>query len=328
MIKNISFVVVAKNEKFGINKCLGSLSKMALNDCEIICVDSGSTDGTLGVMKHYAVNSSIIHIYQCKGYVNSAIVRNVGLKHVCKRYIFFVDGDVELDPSFIVEALQLLDSGEADAVTGRLAEKYYPKGFSHVIKSVEDRYKVTSKKSVSYGSGIFITRSQLVKKIGDWDEAFVRNQDIEYTMRLSRHGSFFAIPVSMGTHHTLQYRVRSFEFLTKLYPIFYGIIIKKNFDRPLVLVEFLTNNKWIVKGFVAWLFLIMSLCFIPLFGFYLFWMWLILFLIDHLHAITKKKALVKRFVEHYLYVLIMFLGFFISINKKRPETVSYAVCND
>ena len=35
MISNVSFVVVAKNEEFGIDKCLASLSKMQLNDCEI-----------------------------------------------------------------------------------------------------------------------------------------------------------------------------------------------------------------------------------------------------------------------------------------------------
>ena len=49
-IEGVSFIVIALNEEYGIRKCLSSISKMTLANCEVICVDSNSSDYTLEVM--------------------------------------------------------------------------------------------------------------------------------------------------------------------------------------------------------------------------------------------------------------------------------------
>jgi glycosyltransferase involved in cell wall biosynthesis len=53
MIRHLSFIVIARNEAFAIDKCLASIAAMPMTECEVICVDSASTDDTLEYEKLY-----------------------------------------------------------------------------------------------------------------------------------------------------------------------------------------------------------------------------------------------------------------------------------
>ena len=48
--------------------------------------------------------------------------------------IFFVDGDVELYPEFLSDALAKIQSGEADAVTGKLREIQYTPDYQKELR--------------------------------------------------------------------------------------------------------------------------------------------------------------------------------------------------
>ncbi|MFP4573785.1 MAG: glycosyltransferase family 2 protein, partial [Desulfobacterales bacterium] len=64
MIENISFIVIARNEEFGVNKCLESIATMNPVNCEVICVDSDSSDNTLEVMKSYTGKIDNLRVIQ------------------------------------------------------------------------------------------------------------------------------------------------------------------------------------------------------------------------------------------------------------------------
>ncbi len=89
MIKNISFIVIAKDESFGIEKCLRSLAGMDLNECEVICIDSGSTDDTVNVMKEYTGKIPNYRIIVCAGYCNTSMAMNIGIAKSTMEMIFF-----------------------------------------------------------------------------------------------------------------------------------------------------------------------------------------------------------------------------------------------
>ena len=128
MLIDTSFVVIARNESLAVGKCLNSIASMPLEDCEVICVDSASTDRTLEVMRSYMGNINNLKIVRCSGNVNAAIARNAGIEHATKKYIFFVDGDIELCPDFLQDSLQRMQTHEIDAATGNLDEIIYSKG--------------------------------------------------------------------------------------------------------------------------------------------------------------------------------------------------------
>ena len=67
MVK-ISVIVPVYNVEPYLPQCLDSLIEQTFNDIEIICVNDGSTDGSLNVLNHYAAKDSrikVIHKLKC-----------------------------------------------------------------------------------------------------------------------------------------------------------------------------------------------------------------------------------------------------------------------
>ena len=323
-INDFSFIIVARNEKYSVDKCLRSVVSLALVNCEVICVDSGSSDSTLTVMKSYAADNPIIEIFQCQGYSNSAVARNVGLNHATKEYVFFVDGDVELSAEFVRKSLDMLSNKTADAVTGRLREIYYNDDYSTVLKTVEDRFHIKKQKKIYHSGGCFVTRNSVIRQVGRWDERMTRNQDIDYTLRLSRIACFCAIPISMGTHHSRIYPDRTLQFLRKRYPIYFGILLRKNIDRPLTLVRLMANNTGFLWGaaFCAFTVFLLFLWLIDLISVLsAICLLFVLVACDFVIGHVKKQNITNRFVSHYIYLPLIMRGLLFRLKKDRPTTV-------
>lgn len=99
--RNISFIVVARNEEAAIGHCLDSITRLVLVDCEVICVNSLSTDGTLEIMMAYKDRYPYFTVLSPSDCRNAAAARNCGMKLATKSKIFFVDGDIELNQQFV-----------------------------------------------------------------------------------------------------------------------------------------------------------------------------------------------------------------------------------
>ena len=100
-IENVTFVVIAKNEFYALNLCLKKLASFSLINCQVIAVDSNSTDNTLASMVKYSAHFSDFTVVHSSGYSNSAVARNIGIKYATKKYLFFLDGDVVLSQKFL-----------------------------------------------------------------------------------------------------------------------------------------------------------------------------------------------------------------------------------
>lgn len=321
-LSQISFIVVARNEEFAVRKCLESIASMPLEDCEIICVDSDSSDRTLEVMKDFCWKIDNFCIIKCSGYVNAAIARNTGLKKATKDIIYFVDGDVELNEKFISKALDCIRIGKADIVTGGLSEIYYDDEYQKELRRVKDRFNITSEKTLHFSGGCFMARRSLTEMVGFMDERMERNQDVDYTLRLSRKGGFIAIPVSMGIHHTLEYNERALSYIKQFVPMYYGMILRKNIKYPGSVFYLLKRNKWISSGILFDFLVLVMLVSSVKSGLNLSLLFLLsgIFCVDMIWGMFKHQLLWKRFLMHYIYPLLIVLGIFFSINNKRPGT--------
>ncbi len=88
----VSVIVPVYNVEKYLSKCLDSLVNQTLRDLEIICINDGSTDNSLKILRQYASNDSrIIVIDQKNSGTGSA--RNRGLKVAKGEYIAFADPD-------------------------------------------------------------------------------------------------------------------------------------------------------------------------------------------------------------------------------------------
>ncbi len=98
MSPKISVIIPVYNVEPYLRQCLDSVVNQTMRDIEIICVNDGSTDGSLAILEEYAAQDErITVISQENGGLNAA--RNAGLSRVTGEYIAIVDSDdwVELN---------------------------------------------------------------------------------------------------------------------------------------------------------------------------------------------------------------------------------------
>lgn len=88
----ISVIIPVFNSEEFLNKCLDSLLNQSLTDIEIICVDDGSTDNSLKILKSYANKDDRVKVLTRENN-GAGAARNLGLKYVNGKYILFVDSD-------------------------------------------------------------------------------------------------------------------------------------------------------------------------------------------------------------------------------------------
>ena len=100
MIKKtaVSVIIPVYNTEQYLKQCFDSVCNQTLKDIEIICINDGSTDNSLQIIKEYANkynNIKIINIENAGCYK----ARNTGLETAVGEYIGFVDSDdyIELD---------------------------------------------------------------------------------------------------------------------------------------------------------------------------------------------------------------------------------------
>lgn len=99
----ISVVLPVYNVADYLRKCLDSLVNQTFKDFEVICVNDGSTDLSLGILEGYALTDSRFKIISQENQGLSG-ARNTGIEHVQGDYVLFVDSDDWLEEN----ALELL----------------------------------------------------------------------------------------------------------------------------------------------------------------------------------------------------------------------------
>lgn len=310
-ITQVSFILIAKNEQFALAKSLEAIAQFDMADCDVIFVDSGSTDQTLDVALSFKDKIQGLSVVSITGEQNAATARNEGLKLATKNIVFFVDGDVELNPEFITAGIDKIQNNETDAVFGQLDDYEYDETFSVRNSILKNRTSInTEEKRYSCG-GIFMVKKSIVDEIGSFDDHFVKCQDFDYTLRITKKYRLTAIPISMGVHHTVPYsdasRIKA-EFKNSLF-IYYGKVIRKNLNNSKGCYARL-NSSGHMKGLLILAMLVLGLFFSPL-GY----LSMALILLDALLGVMKGQNVFYRLISHYVAPVYMVYGLIIGIEK-------------
>ena len=97
----VSVIVPVYNTEKYIDECLDSIENQTLKEIEIICINDGSTDNSLQVLKAHQQKDSRIKIIDQKN-AGVCAARNQGIKNAKGTYIAFVDSD-DLIPPYVYE---------------------------------------------------------------------------------------------------------------------------------------------------------------------------------------------------------------------------------
>ncbi len=109
----VSVIVPVYNSSKYLKQCLDSILNQSLREIEIICVDDGSTDDSLEILKDYSVIDNRIIILEQRNQ-GAGVARNNGLIVARGEYLSFLDSDDFFESTMLEIAYNEAKSKSAD----------------------------------------------------------------------------------------------------------------------------------------------------------------------------------------------------------------------
>ncbi len=97
----VSIIVPVHNTEPYLNRTLDSLMRQTLRELEVICVDDGSTDGSLAILQDWARKDTRIRIISFEHNQGVSAARNAGFDSSFGGHIYFLDSDDWIDPDHL-----------------------------------------------------------------------------------------------------------------------------------------------------------------------------------------------------------------------------------
>lgn len=135
----ISVIVPVYNAESYLSKCIECLIKQNYRRLEIICINDGSTDNSLQILKYYQNTDGRIKIISKKN-EGVSMARNKGLDIAQGEYVLFLDSDDWIEKETCFDALMTADSENADVVMWSYIREY--PNASKKTYLFEDKYLV------------------------------------------------------------------------------------------------------------------------------------------------------------------------------------------
>lgn len=113
----VSIIIPIYNVSSYLTNCLESCIHQTFSNLEIICVNDGSLDGSLAIIKKYEQKDNRI-ICVNKQNAGLPLARKSGIEVATGDYIFHLDGDDDLPLNAIESLVEVAESSKADIVVG------------------------------------------------------------------------------------------------------------------------------------------------------------------------------------------------------------------
>lgn len=116
----VSIIIPVFNSSKYLAECLQSILSQSFEDFEAICINDGSTDNSLEILKQFQNKDSRIKIINQENQGVST-ARNEGLKIAQGKYVGFVDSDDTIEKDFFAKLYQSAEKNQADAVYSKFS---------------------------------------------------------------------------------------------------------------------------------------------------------------------------------------------------------------
>jgi len=243
----VSISIVNLNGEQYLKECLDSLKEINYpqDKLEIIVVDNGSKDGSLGLLKENYSSVKVISNIENKGF---AFANNQGAKAARGEYIAFLNNDTKVDKNWLVELLRpiyeskevvasgskvlSIDGKTVDFVGGMI--NFEGKGFQVDYGIPAESYKYRGYRFLPFvNGGAMMVKRKVFLETGGFDEDFFAYyEDVDFGWRLWVLGyKVVFAPESIVYHHhhgtskdISEDRLRFLKERNSLYSVF------KNYD--------------------------------------------------------------------------------------------------
>lgn len=190
----ISIIIPVYNTAPYLDTCLNSLRNQTFAAWEALCIDDGSTDNSLEILRRYAETDVRFRVFeQANAGVSTA--RNRGIKEARGRYLTMVDSDDELPPDALAHlAAPVQENENLDFVIGNMLW----------LKEVEGKLVPLPFKPLLYGAsktGLIEDRVYLAQYTPGIPSAKLYRKAL-----LDEHGIMYDPELHIGEDHELTLR--------------------------------------------------------------------------------------------------------------------------
>lgn len=190
-----SVIVIIKNTREYLTKCLDSIANQSFKDYEVILVDDASDQKSDDIIAFYRNQISTIQYIYLNNALGPGGARNRGLKEAKGKYIIFIDSDDWIDIDCLEKAASILEKYCADIGMYSLIRNYdipmkHPY-FKCEYKSSQTLNGITAFKIMSgqYDFGVVISPSP-VNKI--YKKSYLENNHIFFLENVYYEDVLFA----------------------------------------------------------------------------------------------------------------------------------------
>ncbi|MBE0642327.1 MAG: glycosyltransferase family 2 protein [Bacteroidales bacterium] len=167
----LSVVICVYNEEENVRPLVEQIfSALDGMDYEIVYVDDGSTDNTVGEIN--AINSKRIRLVRLSTNYGQSPALAAGIAEARGEYIVTMDGDLQNDPLDIPMMLKMAEEGDWDMVAGVRANRRDGMVLRKIPSKIANAIirKTTGVKMKDYGCTLKVFRSETAKRLGLYGE--------------------------------------------------------------------------------------------------------------------------------------------------------------
>jgi glycosyltransferase involved in cell wall biosynthesis len=185
----ISIIVPVHNTELCLPDCLESILAQTEPDIEVLCVDDGSTDQSLAVLRRYASADPRVKILCHEGNFGVSAARNTGMEAATGEYIAFVDSDDALTPDFCRKLHEAARRTGADIAKGNYAYRHHDRidfGINRKIREDKANFYIQCCSA--------IYRAELLQKHGlEFSPGLDASEDLVFAFRAANRANAVAI---------------------------------------------------------------------------------------------------------------------------------------
>ncbi len=187
-MKILTIIIPTRNRCENLNKIINEIKNLNI---DIIIVDDNSN--SRNKKKNYFLSKKFkkIKYFYLKKNLGQSFALNIGLKHCITKYVWFFDDDDFININNVSNVVNFLSKKKIEGLLipmhivykGYVINKIFPKAKEHKFKKL-----INGQQKVSTSCSIF--ESQIIKKIGGWDEKLASGTDTDIFLRFAKNYKF------------------------------------------------------------------------------------------------------------------------------------------
>lgn len=168
----VTVVITCYNKEKWIGRAIQSVENMTYTNWECVIVENGSTDGSHGVISNMVDGDGRFNVIKVRDNVGQCRGRNIGAFVGTGEYLVFLDGDDEIEPSFLeTSVLYMEENKDCYAVFGDILGYYNNDESSEYISPlVGYEYSYDIELSINLFSITSVCRTRRFIEIGGFRE--------------------------------------------------------------------------------------------------------------------------------------------------------------